>query len=348
MLSLFGLSTLSFLNAHAEEPTARAPLPKHIIRVPDAMNFPMFDYRLTIKFRDAWQVRSLSDGSIVSKAGKDISSAQSIIGQHQLRLSALIQLPEEAIARIEQRAAAFSGNAQPDLLGMMVVNIPKDRNHQMVEIGELLQNQPEVEYAYIETIGTPPPADIGTTTPDYTSLQGYNASDPGVDMDYMYTLGITGSNVQVTDCEYGYDANHEDLVDQDITQESGQTVSSWVAAYGYDEHGTACVGEMAAGNNGYGITGLTYDAIVKFNPEYSDEEGSRRASAIASAIDGSAIGDLILLEMQTQASYISGSSLYGPAELNPNVWTVTKTGTDAGVVIVAAAGNGDQDLDASV
>ena len=40
-----------------------------------------------------------------------------------------------------------------------------------------------------------------------------------------------------------------------------------------------------------------------------------------------------------------GSS--GPAEIHPMVWLVTRLGTDAGVVIVAAAGNGEQDLDSA-
>ena len=111
MLFLFGLSTLSFLNAHADELTPRSPLPKHIIRVPDALDAPMFDYRLTIKFRDAWKVRAHADGSITSQSAMGISSTQEIIDQHQLQFSRLIQLPEASIERIEQRAASFSGKS---------------------------------------------------------------------------------------------------------------------------------------------------------------------------------------------------------------------------------------------
>ena len=194
MLFLFGISSLFFHHAHAEELNPRSPLPKHILRVPDAIDSPIFDYRLTIKFRDSWKVRAQSNGSVVSRSGKELGNVQAVVAQFQLGMQSMIQLPESSVARIEQRAAEFSGNAQPDLLGMMVVNIPKDHIHQMVEIGELLQDQPEVEYAYIETIGTPPPGDIGTTTPDYTSLQGYRASDPGVNMDYMYTLTMLGTD----------------------------------------------------------------------------------------------------------------------------------------------------------
>ncbi len=42
-----------------------------------------------------------------------------------------------------------------------------------------------------------------------------------------------------------------------------------------------------------------------------------------------------------------GGSNFGPAELSLAVWTVVKNGTDAGVVVVGAAGNGNQDLDSA-
>ncbi|MEJ6682206.1 MAG: S8 family serine peptidase, partial [Flavobacteriales bacterium] len=330
-----------------KELTPRKPLPNNIIRVPDTFDSPVFNYRLTVKFGDAWKVRVQDDGQIISSTGLDIDSTKTLIQKYQLQLEHLIKLPESTIERIVLRAENFSGNVQPDLMGMMIVHIPSARHDQIVKIGELLQSYSEVEYAYIETIGTPPPGDIGTPTPDYTSMQSYNEIDPGINMDYMYSLGITGTNVQITDCEYGFNASHEDLVDQNITMESGQTIPSWVAGNGWDDHGTACLGEMAAGDNGYGVTGLVYDVIVNFNPEFSDEEGGRRVTAIANGIDNSDEGDIILLEMQTQASYISGNAMYGPAELDPNVWTITKTATDAGVIVVAAAGNGNLDLDSS-
>jgi hypothetical protein len=348
MLSLLGLSSLFCMSVQAEELLPREPLPKHIIRVPDSVGTSVFDYRLTVKFRDAWKVRAEVNGQVVSRSEMDIDATQELIRQYGLQLETMIKLPPASVATIEERARNYSGNEQPDLLGMMVVNIPITQRQQIVEIGELLQDHPEVEYAYIETLGTPPPGDLGSTTPDYSGLQGYIGSDPGINMDYMYTLGITGTHVQVTDCEYGVNVDHEDLMDQNITVESNQTVPSWVASNGWDDHGTAVVGEIASANNGYGVSGLVYDVVMNFNPENSVEEGGRRVGSITNAINDSLEGDIVLLEMQTQASYVSGQYLYGPAELDPNVWTITKTGTDAGVIIVGAAGNGDQDLDSSI
>jgi hypothetical protein len=72
------------------------------------------------------------------------------------------------------------------------------------------------------------------------------------------------------------------------------------------------------------------------------QEGFRRVTCITNAIAGSAAGDVVLLEMQT----VGAGGGYGPAELDLGVWTVVQVGTDAGVIVVGAAGNGNQDLDA--
>ena len=50
----------------------------------------------------------------------------------------------------------------------------------------------------------------------------------------------------------------------------------------------------------------------------------------------------MLLEMQT----IGANGNYAPAEYSPAVWQVVKAATDAGIIVVAAAGNGNENLDA--
>jgi len=65
-------------------------------------------------------------------------------------------------------------------------------------------------------------------------------------------------------------------------------------------------------------------------------------SSIYNAINSSSTGDVVLLEMQT----IGPDGKYAPAEYDPTVWLTVKAGVDAGVIVVAAAGNGNADLDA--
>ena len=83
---------------------------------------------------------------------------------YDLEFQRLLSLSEERIQNVEARAAVNSGRAQPDLMGMVIVNIQRIIAIRW-GIAEALQQHAGAEYAYIETIGTPPPGDIGTTTP---------------------------------------------------------------------------------------------------------------------------------------------------------------------------------------
>jgi hypothetical protein len=113
-----------------------------------------------------------------------------------------------------------------------------------------------------------------------------------------------------------------------------------------DDHGTAVLGILAAGDNGYGMAGSIPLCQVRFYPEYSTPTGGGfqdRTATVTAAIAGSAAGDIVMLEMQDTGA--NGS--YGPAEYMASVWTAVKAGTDAGVIVVAAAGNGAENLDSA-
>jgi hypothetical protein len=77
--------------------------------------------------------------------------------------------------------------------------------------------------------------------------------------------------------------------------------------------------------------------------EWSIEGGFRRLAAVSNAISDSSPGDVVMLEMQA----VGAGGDYGPAELDPPIYTVCSAGTAAGIVIVGAAGNGNQDLDSA-
>ncbi len=299
-------------------------------------------HRLVVKFRDEVRART-SSGALISLAAADVSGAQGAAQTFGMIFSPLIDLSEERLQQLEERAAARSSVAQPDLAGILKVEMPGADPAQLEAAGEALQLLPEVEFAYIRTLGVPPPNDIPPTTPDYTDLQTYFGPDPGMDADYAWALGFTGEGIRLSDCEYGWNYAHEDLHKIDLHPEPNQTVDpavprSWI------EHGTSVVGQTTGDVNAYGINGMVPGAQVYTYPEYTVQAGGdRRVEAITAAIADSGVGDVVLLEMQTLGD---GGGL-GPAELDPDVWTVVKTGTDAGVIVVAAAGNGNQDLDSA-
>lgn len=297
-------------------------------------------YELQVKFRDNLKMRANVDGGVQSLVKASVDNVARTAASLNLQFEQLIKLPDAKIEKIEQRAAATSRIEQPDLRGMMVARIQGATSEQLLFAAEALRNLAEVEWVQLTELNPPPPGDYAPPTPDYVSLQDYRPANPGLNVDYLWARGGKGQGVRYSDCEYGWDVDHEDLVDIPIVVEAGQTMNS---PFGLD-HGTSAVGITAGVENGYGITGIAPDVeSVNVYPEISVEQGSRRATCIANAIADSDPGDVVLLEMQTTGA----GGDYAPAEYDLSVWTVVKNGGDQGVLVVAAAGNGNQNLDSA-
>lgn len=336
-LLLFAAATL------AQELTPRPPYQTGPVRLP--VNTQAADtavsFGLIVKFVDPARVRADGTGGLTSRAGLDLAPARELAAELGLSFAPAIATPEERLAALEQRAAARSGRAQPDLAGILAVAVPGTGDQRLVEAGQRLQDLAVVEFAHVQELGTPPPGDIAPTTPDLSGNQGYAGPDPGIDAEAAWALGLSGAGVRLADCEYGWNPDHEDLVDAGLVLEPGQTIHPSVYANGWDSHGTAVAGETTAVANAYGCTGLAHGSPLYVYTEWSVEQGLRRLTSISNAISDSAAGDVVLLEMQTTGP----GGGYGPAELDPAIHAVVSAGTAAGVVVVGAAGNGNQDLD---
>lgn len=327
-------SALAGVAAAQDAMEPRKPLDKGV-----APGFPGEGHRLIVKFRDEVRARAVG-GRIVSELGVDMGLVTAGALGEGVRFEPLIRLPAARLAGLERRGAAVSGRAQPDLAGMMIVEAPEA---ELDRVARALHASPLTEWVYFQELTPPPPCeDILPFTPQYfPTRQGYHGAEPGMDMPAAWARGGRGQGVVIADCEYGYTPDHEDLCG--IESEPGQTIHPNVYSFGWDQHGTAVFGEMIGLDNGYGVTGLAPDAQGKFFPEWTVEEGGRRVTAIANAIASVDEGDVVLLEMQTTGA----GGGYGPAELDPAVWAVVRAGTDAGVVVVGAAGNGNQNLDSA-
>lgn len=300
-------------------------------------------HRLIVKFQDDVRARATPEGGVLSLSDADLSEVRSAAQRLHLAFAPAIRLPESTLGELTARAAARSGRAQPDLAGILYAALPGASPHQLEDAGAALQELPALEFVEIETLGAPPPGDIAPATPDLSTLQDYFAPDPGLDAAHAWSLGVTGQGIRLSDCEYGWVYAHEDLVDRDCHPEPGQTIHPISVSLGFDEHGTAAIGEASAVVNSYGCSGMTPGAEVYTYPERSVEEGYRRLTCITHAIANSAPGDVVMLEMQA----VGAGGDYAPAETSLSIHTVTKTGVDAGVVVVAPAGNGNQNLDSA-
>lgn len=294
---------------------------------------PAVKSRLIAKFKDSLRMRAEPDGGFRSAAtATDPSMAselEPLAQQYGLHFSQHIQLPEASLQDLESEAAQSSGRAQPDLAGVLAVDVPEENAE---ETAEALQASPLTEYVYFEEVDPPPPqqacSDLSPETPNFTSQQTYHGA-AGLNLTAAMALAPSrGAGVWFADCEYSYNRNHEDLCG----------IIPGLPPTSYDDdfahHGTAALGELVSSNNTYGCTGISPEAAAYF---FSEQNG-RRVTAITQAISAMRPGDVVLLEMQTSGS--KTEVRYGPAELELAVWDAVKVGTDKGVIVVAAAGNG--------
>lgn len=203
----------------------------------------------------------------------------------------------------------------------------------------------DISYFFSDNEPVPPPSDIPPTTPSYFAQQNYLQANPGLNVEAVWALGFNGQNTTIHNIEYGFNKNHEEFHVFNCNIAPNMDVNS-SATTDFTEHGTATMGVLFGNNGAYGVTGIAHGAQqVWLYPEWQ-QIGYNRVNAINQALNNSVIGDIIVYEMQ--AFGFNGNSSnpkYVPAEYNTLVWNVTKALTDAGRIVVAAAGNGNQNLD---
>ncbi len=318
----------------------RKPHPPKPLHVPAGNQL-----RMTVKFMDWAMARMEGDDRIeVSDASSDeVEQLVMLAREHGLDFNRAFDRPEQLDA-LRLKAARRSGQMQPDLNGTMTINLQNPA--EALTIAQAVQAMGMIEAVDIESLDLPPPppSDIPPTTPSLDSLQGYLGTNPGFGVNFLKALGVSGEGIRFSDCEYGYNPDHEDLMDASLTDASRADINPDVYSNNWDEHGTAVWGVILAGDNGYGVTGIAPECDGYFYSEWTTL-GYDRALAVSDAVLASSEGDVVLLEMQTTSG--NGSQSYAPAEYNSSIWNLTKTATDAGIIVVAAAGNGNQNLDDS-
>ena len=112
----------------------------------------------------------------------------------------------------------------------------------------------------------------------------------------------------------------------------------------FNGHGTAVLGEVLAVDNKKGDVGIAPQATARVVSQWRTSSNYNTAAAILSAEQAMSAGDVLLLEAQT--TYSGTSNL--PVEVETAVFDAIRHAVDAGIIVVEAAGNGSQDLDAFV
>ncbi|CAN5641961.1 hypothetical protein BH11MYX1_BH11MYX1_31850 [soil metagenome] len=208
-----------------------------------------------------------------------------------------------------------------------------------------LAADPTIAEAYVEPVYTLPTTattaadpSCPITTPSYTEHQGYLGPAPGgIDAPAAWRTDTRGRGVQFADLEGGWNSAHEDLPGDRIEHVWGTPIPdpSWRA------HGTAVLGEVVGRDNGEGVVGIAPEV----DRVYTSSIGN---SSVADARDAAAeklhAGDVLLIELQGTGP----RGRFVPMEYWDDNYDVIKAATSRGVVVIEAAGNGDENLDLAV
>lgn len=223
------------------------------------------------------------------------------------------------------------------------------------DVADRLKALPDVINAY------PVPLPMPLPTPNWQNDQEYlnNKADwppTGFNMVAAWTkTGGAGAGVTICDLEYSWNVNHVDLPKALNSQKNPHAQDPFNDTH----HGTAVIGELIATNNGWGVTGMVYDAdIITYgtyfdpNPPHTNPQW-RLSEAMTNAMTYLMAGDVLLLEQQWE--YSLGSGNYIPVEWYGNytpsgqtfngVYAAIVTAIGNGIHVVEAAGNGGVDLD---
>ncbi len=309
---------------------------------------PSFD--LVIAFKSSLGL-SIEAELSKQKLIKSNNAFAQLIDEYNFNLIYEYSFSEDELARMEKEALRISNSKQgiENLKSTYRIEAKQLSETDLLILKQKLEALDIVRYCEkVSNIPLPPPYDIAPTTPNYEPLQKYLDPNPGVNMRYAWDRGITGEGIRIRNVEYGFNKNHEEFNDNDrVFINPGYNVHQSLSE-DYTEHGTGTFGALFGNNGEYGVTGMVYgaDELVLF-PEYTQEYYYNRRKAVSLAINSSQEGDVIIFEMQTGGVNESEDDPhYVPAEYSFPIWDLTKAASDLGIIIVAAAGNGNQNLDA--
>ena len=272
-------------------------------------------------------------------AGDDWTRLGGVAGSERLFARSPLALALERIA-----ASIRSGRPMPDLGRWRKVRLRGSRAAVARALAALERSR-EIESALVPpvaelaTLSTLPDQDgesCPVETPRYDRRQGYlRAAPAGIDAPFAWALpGGRGAAVRFADVEGAWNREHEDLPGARIEEVGGRHMRGrhWQA------HGTAVLGEVAAKDNQLGMTGIAPDVARIVTASIRDRS---TAEAIDRAQAGLDPGDVLLIELHA----IGPRRRFIPVEYWDDVYDAVAIATGRGVVVVAAAGNGAEDLD---
>jgi hypothetical protein len=291
--------------------------------------------------------QSIVQGAPAAEAGEALPNLQSILAKAGATMRPLFATSEGGPGI--QAEAAPGAETSDDLSRFFHVAAPES---QLDALASDLRSHSSVEAAYVKPPGEPPvavistartlmpvpPAPVVAASADYTPRQDYLGPAPvGIDAHYAWNHpGGRGAGVQISDCEWNWNFEHEDL----LHNKRGVVVGT---PGGDDDHGTAVMGEIGGDLNTFGVTGIAADALFGA----ASFENAPTAQIIVGAANGLRAGDIILLEIHRPGPKANGQGQFGyiGVEWWPDDFAAIRYAVTRGIIVVEAGGNGSQNLD---
>jgi len=204
-------------------------------------------------------------------------------------------------------------------------------------LARLGDSQGAVLTAYVEPDYALPMA----ATPDLVNSQRYLDPAPdGIDARYASNQGVTGAGVTLAVVEKGWLLNHEDFDARRITLH-GPMDSDFYSVH----HGTASVAVTFAQRNQIGLTGIASGIERVHCYSMLGTDNSPAAAIVAAVNESLKAGDVLLIELQAAGPE---GGRWIPIEYFEAEYAAIEYATRKGITVVAAAGNGETNLDDAV
>ncbi|MEE8458832.1 MAG: S8 family serine peptidase, partial [Phycisphaerales bacterium] len=264
----------------------------------------------------------------------------------------LVDLPDADMENLRQKAQNNLGKSIADFRVWFHVSLPDSVDaadaidalnaHDCDELAEPVQDA---------TTPTPPP---------YGAMERHHNAGP-VGLGALATWehhGVKGGGASIVDIEFGYDF-HQDLPGATQIGPPGDP-----ATQSDRDHGTATLGVIAALHNGWGTSGIAPNVSLGFAAVKSGGVVNIPQTIInAVTWSGTAIGTIILIELQIAGPAACGadpctplglppcscsSGSWVPVEWDLSTYNAIQTAVGVGKIVIEPAGNGAQNLDASI
>lgn len=331
-----------------------------------------------VRFRDGLRMR-LARGRPYDLSGKGLTDdvARAVLGKLDAgRWQRSMPFPADTMEKLQQKVSRRAGRRAPDLNLYFTYGLPKGLT--VSDAVELLAQLPDVQFVY------PLPQYEVAAVEDYRSFRPNDLPyqrylEPvalgGMDVRAAWQApGGDGASVDFFDVEFGFEPGHFEL-EGAVTDHEG--VDAATAFPGVEQsridHGTASMGVAVGDARGPGITGiapaagkhfiaveggidwtlyaLTAEYCSQFEHAPGDCQNLPAVTLYPLVVGELSRGDVMLLEVQmagpSSGGGITPQNQFGavPVEYSPSNFDAIRLLTMAGVVVVEAAGNGEQDLD---